>query len=120
MTKPDKQARQAEAARRRAALRLKKTAIWLVAIVAVGALIWGLATSSGVRFDEDDLAVIDFSALNSAQKKTALEAANTARCPCGCGMDLAQCVSTDSTCPVRTTNIDKIKKMVTDARNSSD
>jgi hypothetical protein len=120
MTKPDKQARQAEAARRRLVRRVKKAAIIVAIVAAVGGLLYGLSMSSGVRFGESDLAVIDFSALNSAQKRTALEAANAARCTCGCGMDLAQCVSTDSTCPVRTINIDKIKKMVEQARSSSD
>ena len=88
-------------------------------LAVVGGLIYGLASTSGVRFDENDLAIIDFSGLDSSQKKAALEAANAARCTCGCGMDLAQCVATDSTCPVRTTNIDKIQKMVVNAKRSS-
>jgi hypothetical protein len=120
MAKPDKRAKQAHAARRRVGRTLKKTAVWIGAIAAVGGLLYGLANTSGVRYDEDDLAVIDFSALNPSQKKAALQAANAARCTCGCGMDVAQCVATDSTCPIRTTNIDKIKKMIADARNSSD
>ncbi len=120
MTKPDKQARQADAARRRLVRRVKKTAIWVVVIAAVGGLFYGLSMTSGVRFGESDLAVIDFTGLNSGQKKTALEAANAERCTCGCGMDLAQCVATDSTCPVRSTNIDKIRKMVEHAKTSSD
>jgi hypothetical protein len=99
--------------------RLKKAAIVIGVLAVVGGLIYGLASTSGVRFDENDLAIIDFSGLDSSQKKTALEAANAARCTCGCGMDLAQCVATDSTCPVRTTNIDKIQKMVVNAKRSS-
>ena len=43
------------------------------------------------------------------------KAANLARCTCGCGMTLAQCVATDSTCPVREGNIERIKTMVKDA-----
>ena len=120
MAKPDKRARQADAARRRLGRRVKKTAIWIVAVAAIGGLIYGLSLTSSVRFGESDLAVIDFSGLNSAQKTKALEAANAARCTCGCGMDVAQCVATDMTCPVRTSNIDKIRKMVVDARTSSD
>ncbi len=46
-------------------------------------------------------AQIDFSGLDAKQKRGALEAANAARCNCGCGMTLAQCVATDSTCPIR-------------------
>ena len=120
MTKPDKQARQADVARRRLVRRVKKAAIWVAVVAAVGGILYGLSMSSGVRFGENDLAVIDFSALDSGQKKTALETANAARCTCGCGMDIAQCVATDSTCPVRSTNIDKIRKMVEQARTSSD
>jgi hypothetical protein len=120
MAKPDKRARQAEASRKRLGRRLKTAAMWIAAIAAVGGLLYGLSATSGVRFDENDLAVIDFSVLDNAQKKTALQAANAARCTCGCGMDLAQCVATDSSCPVRTTNIDKIKKMVDAAKTSSD
>jgi hypothetical protein len=120
MTKPDKQARQADAARRRLVRRVKKAAIWVAIIAAVGGLVYGLSMSSGVRFGESDLAVIDFSTLDSSQKKTALEAANAARCTCGCGMDIAQCVATDSTCPVRSTNIDAIRKIVEQAKTSSD
>jgi hypothetical protein len=37
------------------------------------------------------------------------------RCPCGCGLGLAQCVATDSTCPIREENIERIKKMVRSA-----
>ena len=119
MAKPDKQAKQAEAARRQLVRRVKKTAIWIGMMAVAGGLIYLLATSSGVRFDEDDLAIVDFSGLNRAQVKTALEAANAARCTCGCGMDVAQCVATDSTCPLRTGNISRIQKMVEDAKKSS-
>ena len=106
--------------RENALRRVKKTTMWVVVIAGVGGLFYGLSMNTGVRFGESELAVIDFSALNSAQKKTALEAANAARCTCGCGMDIAQCVATDSTCPVRSTNIDAIKKMVEQAKTSSD
>ena len=116
MSKPDKRARQTGAARRRMLGRVKRTAIWVAVLVGVGALFYGLATTSGVRFDENDLAIVDFSGLNSSQKRTALQAANAARCTCGCGLGLAECVATDSSCPIRSSNIDKIKKMVENAR----
>ena len=48
----------------------------------------------------------------------ALTAANTARCTCGCGMTLAQCVSTDMTCPLRESNIQSIRAMVRAADKS--
>ena len=54
----------------------------------------------------------------ASEKRTALEAANSARCTCGCGMTLAQCVSTDSTCPVREGNIGRIRTMVQQAKGT--
>jgi hypothetical protein len=61
----------------------------------------------------------DFSSLDAKGRKTALQAANRARCNCGCGMQLAQCVATDSTCPIRADNIEKIKTMVREAMPQS-
>lgn len=83
---------------------------------------YGISTSSGVAYTDADIHGVDFSILNAREKKTALQSANRARCPCGCGMSLAQCVSTDMTCPLRTENLGKIRSMVTDvaaARSSS-
>jgi hypothetical protein len=80
------------------------------------ALVYGMSQLSGVPFDENDIAVVDFSQLDASQKREALRAANGARCPCGCGMTLAQCVSIDSTCPLRTENIGKIRAMVAEHR----
>jgi hypothetical protein len=88
---------------------------WLVAAGVVGAAGYGLSEISGVAYNERAIRVVDFSSLTSSQKRTALVAANTARCNCGCGMGLAQCVATDSTCPIREPNIDKIRTMVRDA-----
>ena len=78
-------------------------------------VVYGVSQMSSIAYSDKDLGVVDFSDLNSKQKRTALEAANTARCTCGCGMTLAQCVSTDSTCPLRAGNIDRIKGMVAEA-----
>ncbi len=64
---------------------------------------------------EDDIKVVNFQGLTPKQKDIALEAANTARCTCGCGLGLAQCVATDPNCPVREGNIDRIKGMVRSA-----
>ena len=79
------------------------------------ALVYGFSQLSGVSYDERALSVIDFSSLTPSQKRTALVAANGARCGCGCGLGLAQCVATDSTCPIRDNNVDRIKGMVRDA-----
>jgi hypothetical protein len=85
---------------------------WALAAVVVGLAAFGLSQMSSVAFDEDDIKVVNFQGLSSKQRQTALEAANEARCSCGCGLGLAQCVSTDPNCPIRESNIDKIKGMV--------
>jgi hypothetical protein len=78
-------------------------------------VVYGLSQMSGIAYSDRDITVVDFSLLSSGEKRTALQAANSARCPCGCRMTLAQCVSTDSTCPVRETNIERIRTMVREA-----
>ena len=83
-----------------------------IAIVAIAGMGYCISETSGVAYGEDDILVVDFSVLTSGEKRTALREANAARCTCGCGMTLAQCVSTDSTCPVREPNIQRIKDIV--------
>lgn len=63
-------------------------------------------------YTDRDLREVDFSALTEEQKHEVLDHANEARCTCGCGMGLAQCVATDSTCPVRNSNIERIRSLV--------
>jgi hypothetical protein len=92
--------------------RAKTLAIWVVVLGVVAAIFYGLANTSGIAYNERQLAAIDFSSLNSDQKRAALVEANASRCNCGCGMTLAQCVATDMTCPIRTDNITKIRGMV--------
>ena len=65
---------------------------------------------STIAYGEAEIKVVDFSGLDAAQKRSALEAANAARCTCGCGMTLAQCVATDSTCPIREDNVAQIRQ----------
>ena len=101
--------------RRRLGRQSRKLLVWVGALAAIALVGYGLSTGVGVAYDEDRIRVVNFSGLNPSQKKVALRAANAARCTCGCGMTLAQCVSTDSTCPIRTDNIAKIKEMVSDA-----
>ena len=103
---------------RRAAAQRSKIIRWFVALSAIALVGYGLSQMSNIAYDDDDLAVVDFSDLTSKQKRTALEAANGARCTCGCGMTLAQCVATDSTCPVRESNIGRVKTMVQQAKGS--
>jgi hypothetical protein len=101
--------------RRRAAPAYLKGLKWL-AIAGAGALIvYGVTQLSGVAYNEDAIRVVDFSVLKPAEKQSALVAANNARCTCSCGMTLAQCVSTDSTCPIRDNNVERIKTMVREA-----
>ena len=104
---------------RRAAARRASIVRWTVGLGVLVLIVFGLSQMSNIAFDEEDIAVVDFTDLTSDQRQTALEAASSARCPCGCGMTVAQCVSTDSTCPLRQTNIDRIKGMVTEARTAS-
>lgn len=116
MVKP--KGRRGHGARQRMIRRIKSTAITLAVIAAVGGLIYGLARSASIAYNERDLPDIDFSSLNADQKRAALVEANADRCTCGCGMALAQCVATDMTCPIRTGNITKIRGMVQKALNS--
>ena len=104
--------------RRKRSTPLAKAIAWIAALGGVAVLIYAVMQMSGVRYDEDAIKVVSFANLNESQKRSALVAANEARCDCGCGMTLAQCVSTDMTCPVRTDNIDRIRTMVRDAERS--
>jgi hypothetical protein len=88
---------------------------WLVIAAVVGGIGYGITQMSTIAYGEAEIKVVDFSGLDAAQKRSALEAANAARCTCGCGMTLAQCVATDSTCPVREDNIAQIRKIVSEA-----
>jgi hypothetical protein len=98
--------------RRRKSGPVAKAAKWLAGIAIVGVVVYAVSQSSGVAFGEREIAVVNFSDLAPDEKQEALEAANSARCPCGCSMTLAQCVSTDMTCPIREDNIQKIRAMV--------
>ncbi|MQA31557.1 MAG: hypothetical protein GEU82_17265 [Luteitalea sp.] len=102
--------------------RSRKPIIWLGVLGLAAALVYGISTSSGVAYSDDVLHGVDFSILDAGEKRSALQSANRARCPCGCNMSLAQCVATDMTCPLRTENLGRIRSMVTEvvaARNSS-
>src|SRR5688572_24951437 len=99
-------------ARGRTMRRVKTAAIWIAVVAAIGGILYGLATTSSIAYNERHLTAIDFTSLSDDQKHAALVEANTGRCGCGCGMTLAQCVATDMTCPIRTDNITKIRAMV--------
>ncbi len=92
---------------------------WVAGLSVVALMIYAAWDRAGVVYDADDIAVVDFSDLPPSSRRGALQAANRARCNCGCGMTLAQCVATDSTCPVRETNIERIRTLVREARNTS-
>ena len=88
---------------------------WVAGIAIAAFVVYALLQPGSVPYDETKIGAVDFSSLDASQKQTALVAANEARCDCGCGMALAQCVATDRTCPVRTENIARIRTMVADA-----
>jgi hypothetical protein len=78
-------------------------------------VVYGLSQMSGIAYTDRDISVVNFSTLSSQERRSALRAANGAGCSCGCRMTLAQCVSTDSTCPIREANIERIKTIVREA-----
>ena len=94
---------------------MRRLVKWGAAGAIVAAIVYGVSQMSGIAYTDRDIRVVDFSMLSADKKTAALRAANAARCNCGCGMTLAQCVSTDSTCPIRETNIDRIRTLVRDA-----
>ena len=108
---PKKQIRPKKAAR-----TAKKVAKWAGGLALVAAIFYGISQTSGFPFDADDLTMVDFTVLSASEHRTALRAANGARCACGGGMTLAQCIATDTTCPVRERNIDRLKTIVQEAR----
>src|SRR5476651_730521 len=106
---------QAKKPRTRKTARRSSVRKWIVIAVVVAAIGYGLSQMSNIAYGEAEIKVVDFSGLDAKQKRSALETANAARCNCGCGMTLAQCVATDSTCPIREGNVDKIKGIVDQA-----
>lgn len=104
--------------RRRKAGPLPRILKWLVGLGVLALVVYGFSQMSGVPFDENDIRVVNFSGLTPSEKRSALQAANRERCTCGCGMNLAQCVATDMTCPVRERNIQSIRTLVREADKS--
>jgi hypothetical protein len=98
---------------------LRKLVVWAAVLSLAAGFIYVVVENAGVPYDERAIAVVDFSSLDAKGKKTALQAANRARCTCTCGMQLAQCVATDSTCPIRNENIERIKTIVREAMPQS-
>src|SRR6185436_5944938 len=98
--------------RRKKSGPMAKAAKWLVGLAVVGLVVYAVSQGSGVAYGEREIGVVSFSGLTPDEKQEALEAANSARCTCGCGLTLAGCVSTDLTCPVREDNIQTIRGMV--------
>lgn len=115
MKKPPARTERKRDKNRKSARRARTIVNWALAAAAVVVVVYGVSQMSGIAYTDKDIRVVDFSMLSPEKKTAALKEANAARCNCGCGMTLAQCVSTDSTCPIRETNIDRIKTMVRDA-----
>jgi hypothetical protein len=109
-------AKTANRAARKKAERRSRIILWLAGGAALALVIYAAAQMSGVAYDENDLPGINFAVLNDEQRQSALEEANRARCTCGCGMNLAQCVATDMTCPIREDNLTRIRVIVEKSR----
>jgi hypothetical protein len=101
--------------RRTKAAPFYKAIKWTIGLALAAGVVYVVSQSAGVPFDERAIGVVNFSDLSPKGKKAALKAANDARCSCGCGLGLAECVSTDKTCPIRESNIERIRTMVRDA-----
>lgn len=114
--KQQEKARQ-KGARQRARVR-SRVITWTVIVAVVGLVGYAVTNISTIAYGEDAIRVVNFGELSGTQKRKALEAANTARCNCGCGMTLAQCVATDMTCPIRDGNVEKIRSMVREAASA--
>jgi hypothetical protein len=104
--------------RRRPIFVVLRMVKWVALIAGIGLLLYAFS-NSGVAYDEEDIRVVDFSSLSDDVRLSTLRAANRERCNCGCGMNLAQCVATDMTCPIRDKNIEAIRTMVREARAGS-
>jgi len=65
-------------------------------------------------YTDADLKVVDFSGLTGKQKKSVMDKANKAQCTCGCAMNLAECIVTDITCPLRNSHISRVQDLVED------
>ena len=105
--------------KRRARLvkQAKRLITWIAVVGVLVLLVYGISQKGpSIAFTDRDLRMINFSGLNLDEKEKVLVAANRAACICGCGMNLAQCVATDSTCPIRSSNIQRIANMVEDAK----
>lgn len=57
--------------------------------------------------------------LSAEKKGRVVSAANRERCPCKCGYTLAACLKTDSTCPIRTKNLARVKELILAAGSQS-
>jgi len=101
--------------RRRRPPTYLKAIKWIAVVGFVALIVYLAAQFGGIAYGEDAIHAVNFSDLSASQKRRALRNANQARCTCGCGMTLAQCVATDSTCPIREGNVDRIRTMVRDA-----
>lgn len=101
--------------RAKAAPTYLKAVKWTLGLALAAGVVYVVSQSAGVPYDERAIGVVNFSDLSPKGKKVALTQANNARCSCGCGLGLAECVSTDKTCPIRESNIERIRSMVRDA-----
>lgn len=77
----------------------------------------GGGSFGGTNFSQID--GVDMSILNEEQKNEVMRKANSQRCTCGCRMTLAQCINTDSTCPLRGRNFQRARQLVSSTLRGS-
>lgn len=81
--------------------------------------IWNLSPGRLKNRFYDEFPGLDkATALTTEQKEQVVGKANQERCPCGCHLTLAACLSTDFTCPRRQKNLERIKKFIVEAREA--
>lgn len=68
------------------------------------------------KFYEDFPGMETAASLSESARKKIIDKSNLERCSCECGYTLASCLKVDLGCPLRESNISKVKGMVTEAK----
>ncbi len=71
------------------------------------------------KFYEDFPGMDTAASLPNDKRKQVINKANQERCSCDCGYTLASCLKVDLNCPLRESNLTKVKEMLRDAKVGS-